>query len=248
MSMISLFNSTVSPAINKGDAVYKALIGDEEFVPETVIVDSADYNCGALCNELELAREVCTVEAKSLNIDIASGEELDEVVTAFLDLPRRGNVESDTTYRNRFKFLVTQNTNPSRCTRWAIIDAIRHFISDARSIQIVERFDSSNLYFQVRIEGTDNTEGLLFIDSTVQGYLDNNFIGGVGVGAVITYLGFMLNRIKAAGVDFDILFISQTGIEKTGYAVIGTVQVYKTADARVKVHMQALKTADAVIV
>ena len=57
----------------------------------------------------------------------------------------------------------------------------------------------------------------------------------------------MLNRIKAAGVDFDIFSISQSSITKTGYAVIGSIQMYKNAQANVLRIESMTKTGNAVI-
>ena len=58
MALIDTFNKAVSDAIDKNDNTYTSLIGSEDFTPEPVIDESSDFNCGALCNELEYLRTV----------------------------------------------------------------------------------------------------------------------------------------------------------------------------------------------
>ena len=56
MSMINTFNSAVSDAIDKNAETYVAWFGKADFVPEETITISSDYNCGALCNDLEYCK------------------------------------------------------------------------------------------------------------------------------------------------------------------------------------------------
>ena len=248
MSMIGTFNRAVSNAINKGNEDYVAIIGVEGFTPESVIVTSDDFNCGALCNELEFLRTVSNYYVQSFDLDIAEDENLEALITAFVDLPRRNQGEPDTTYRNRFRSIVVAQSNPRRTTKWAIIDAILHFVADPESIQIVEPFDSDNLYFQIRIEGAVDYDDAIFINNVNQAYINQNFVGGEGVGEVISYLGNIIDRIRAAGVDYDIIFIKQFRFTKTSDCITGSVQFYKAVDAVITRTEQMTKTVDAVIV
>jgi hypothetical protein len=248
MGIISTFNKTISNFINKNGEFYTALVGTEDFTPESVIDESSDFNCGALCNELEYLRTVSNYYVQSFDLDIAEDENLDILVNAFLNLPRRNREEEDEIYRNRYRAIAIQQSNPRRTTRWAIIDALTYFIADADTIQIVEPFDSNNLYFEIRIEGAQDLTTVIFLNNTNQGYLNQNFVGGDGVGGVISYVGSIVDRIRAAGVDFDIIFIKQFRFTKTIDAFVGAIQFYKTIDAVVRSIVQITKTSDATVV
>lgn len=249
MGMIKTFNQTVSKKINKQGDFYEVMIGKEEFTPEVVIDESSDYNCGALCNELEYARVTAENYYKSFDIDVADSGNLDLLVNGFIDLPRRNIGESDSTFRKRFKFIIEESMNYRRTTKWALLDAMRHFMSNVdTNVQIIEIFDSYNLFFEIRIEGAEDLSTALFLNNTEQGYLDLNYVGGAGVGEIMTYLGEMIDRIKAAGVDYDILFIEQSRFTKLSDTIIGTVQKYLLSDAKIKAAVSFTKTSDAVIV
>lgn len=236
MSMIGVFNRAVSNAVNKSNADYMAIFGDPSFVPEIEITESSDFNCGALCNELEYLRSTSKYYVRSFDIDVATDLNLDAVVNSFIDLPRRNRGEPDEIFRNRFRTIVNQSLNRRRTTRGAILDALRYFIPNAYDIvQVIEIFDLYPTYFQLRIAGITSFEDALFFNDPDTGYLDINFVGGEGVGEVISYVGELVDRIKAAGVDYDLLFVKQFDLNKAGYAIIGTVQKYVIAAAIVKV-------------
>jgi hypothetical protein len=246
VDMIHTFNLAISDAVNKEDPNYEAIIGTEDYTPESIIIESSDFNCGALCNELEFLRVVSNYYVQSLDIDIAENENLNTLINAFLNLPRRDEGEADSTYRNRFRAICNQQLNPHRTTRWAILNAISYFVSDASLVQLIEP-EGTNLYFQIRLEGTISEENLFYLD-TVQGYLDHYFIGGVGIGYIVSFLGDIIDRIKAAGVDYDILFINQSSIEKTSSAMIGSVQIYKSINATIKGTSNTTKSVDATVI
>lgn len=249
MSMIDTFNRAISDAINKENADYVAIIGAEDFTPEATIVDSADFNCGALCNELEFLRAVSNYYIQSFDLDIAEGDNLDALINAFIDLPRRNRGEPDATYRKRFRSIVNQQLNPSRTTKWAIADALSYFIGDPdQNLQVIELWESSTGFFELRIEGAVSFEDAIFMNNVNQAYMNQNFVGGEGVGEVISYIGEIVDRIKAAGVDYDVVFIKQYRVTKTVDVIIGTVQIYKTVDAVVKASIQITKTVDATVV
>ena len=85
MKMIDVFNRTISNAINKEGDFYKTWIGESPFTPEVTIVDSDDFNCGALCNELEFARTVSNYYVQSFDLDLAEDDELADLIEAFID-------------------------------------------------------------------------------------------------------------------------------------------------------------------
>jgi len=245
--MISTFNRAVSNAINKKNADYVAIIGTEDFVPEATIVNSDDFNCGGLCNELEFLRTVSNYYVQSFDLDIADGENLDSLIDAFVYLPRRNQGEADSIYRKRFRSIVVGKLNERRTTKWSIIDALTYFL-DEDSIQVIELFSVTNTYFELRIEGAISYDEAIFLNNIEQAYLNQNFIGGTGVGEVISYIGEIVDRVKAAGVDYDIIFINQYRLTKTVNTIIGSVQMYFTTDAVIKASSSFTKTVDATIV
>ncbi len=247
MSMIATFNRAVSNAINKRNADYVAIIGTEDFVPELTIVESEDFNCGGLCNELEFLRTVSNYYVQTFALDIASDENLDALIEAFVDLPRRNQGEADSIYRKRFRSIAVEKLNERRTTKWSIIDALTYFL-DKDSIQVIELFQVTNTYFELRIEGAISFDDAIFLNNTDQAYLNQNFIGGTGVGEVISYIGEIVDRIKAAGVDYDIIFINQYRVTKTVDTIIGSVQLYFTTNAVIKASSSITKTVDATIV
>lgn len=248
MSAISTFNNAISKAINTNSEDYRAIIGDRDFTPSPVILESSDFNCGALCNELEYLRSTASYYSKSFDLDVSENTNLDALITALIDLPRRNRGEADSVYRNRFRFLVNQKVNRRRTTRWSIADALREFIPNVDEvIQIVELFDTDPTYFQLRIEGVENTDQALFLNDPEDSYLNQGFLGGAGVGVVISYIGELVDRIRAAGVDYDLLFISQFRDTISGGAVIGTVQRYMISNATVMVIRNISKTSNATV-
>lgn len=248
MSMIRVWNTNISQAINREDDFYQTWIGKDPFTPEITIVESSDYNCGAICNELEFVHLVSNYYVESLSVDLAGDEELQDLILTFVDMPRRNQLEADNTYRLRYKFVVIEKANKRRTTRWAILDAISYFIADLDTIQIVEIFDVKGLFFQVRIEGAITTEDVIFINNTNCAYIDQNFIGGPGVGEVISYIGELIQQIKAAGVDFDVLFVDQNRTTLDSDCIIGTVQKYLDSDAKIKATISRTLNSDATIV
>jgi hypothetical protein len=247
MAMIDTFNRGVPARINREAELYQAWFGKSDFTPETTIDESSDINCGALCNELEYVRLVSNYFVQSFDLDVAEDEELEDLINAMIDLPRNNKGEVDAIYRKRFRFIAVQKSNTRRTTKHAIADAMSHFL-DLDTIQVIEPFDTSNHYFQLRLEGVTTYEETLFLDSTVQGFLDQNYIGGPSIGQVISYVGDLVERIKAAGVDFDVLFIDQNSKTLSSAMVIGTVQYYLNAAATVRRVESTTLTCNATVV
>ncbi len=181
-------------------------------------------------------------------LDTAAGPELETLVWSLLNLPRRGAVESDFVYRARFKAILTELTNKARTTKWAIRDALSYFIPLV-NIDVVEFFDVYNNYFQVRFNGAYDFESILFLDDPESGYLDQDYLGGIGIGSPVSYVGEILNRIKAAGVAYDVFLVLKTQVTKNVNARVGKVQIYKTTLADIKVlGVQFTKTVNARVV
>jgi hypothetical protein len=248
MSIIQRINSNIPRPVKKTSPTYQTIFGSDPFTPEVTILEPADFNCGAIANELEFLNLFGNYFVDSTVIDTASGSELETLIWGVANIPRRGEVESDMVYRARFKAIMAEMTNPARTTKWSIRDALSYFVSLA-SIDVVEFFDSYNMYFEVRIDGAYDFEDILALDSLDTGFLDQNFLGGLGIGSPVTYLAEILNRIKAAGVDYVVRLVVKTQVTKNVNARVGKVQIYKTSLADIKVFgVQFTKTVDARIV
>lgn len=250
MSKIDTFITAISTqAVNIYDIEFKTWIGDIDFIPEPVITDSGDFNCGALCDELEFLQSVSDYFVESFSLEDAEDTNLNKLITSIIDLSRIQDSETDEGYRNRFRAIVTENNYPSRTNKWAIREAVNIFIDDINRIQIIELFDIYNLYFQIRIEGSAISDNdALVLNSLEQGFLDQFYLSGLGIGAAITFLGDIIDRIKAAGVDYDIIFIGQHSITKTAQVVIGSVQKTIISNATILKSMSLTKVANATIV
>ena len=235
MSSIEIFNKAVSDAINKRDETYTALIGNEDFVPEPVIETSSDFNCGALCNEVEFLKSFSTYYVQSFDVDIAEDENLDILINTVMDLPRRNRGEPDVIYRQRYRAIVVQQNTIRRTTKTAIINALRHILGADAQIKISEPFESRNLYFQVQIVGSASASNFkIFMGNEEQAYLDQNFVGGAGIGGVVAYVEETIRRVKAAGVDFDFVITTQNTFEKlVDSTIVLRVQSSKTSNTSV---------------
>jgi hypothetical protein len=250
MTVIDEINQTsISDAINKDldNAAYCAIIGQSPFTPNPIIVDSSDFNCGALSNEIEYARLVCDYYINAMDPNEASGNELDLVINTFINLPRRGTEESDPSFLTRFLSIVAEHSYPNRCTKWAIASALSYFTPLA-NIQVLEPFDSHNLYFQIRFRGIVSITDILTFDSLLTGFLDQYFIGGFSSGRLQSYVFEIVQRIKAAGVDFDIFTVENASISTTLALKIGRVQQYINISSDILNHKTLTKTIGAKIV
>ena len=90
------------------------------------------------------------------------------MIQTLINLERIDDSEVDTLYRNRFRALVTQRTNPRRTTRWAIQDALSYFVP-RETIRILEYFDRESLKFHIRL-APDVGDDIILADSAI---LDN---------------------------------------------------------------------------
>ena len=73
MDYIELVGKAISPSVDKNDLTFQAIIGKTPFTPELVIDESSDFNCGGLCNELEMLRVTTEQQTKALLINNAGG-------------------------------------------------------------------------------------------------------------------------------------------------------------------------------
>jgi len=223
-SFIEIIQENTLPKIDLSSDEFTSLIGQFPFTPELTIDESSDYNCGAVCNELEFGKLFMDFVVDSFAIDVAEGGYLNKLIEAFLDLPRIAAAESDDSYRGRFKSLVKVQLFPKRNTRGSILAALSHIVTSSAlgKIEIVESFDSTNMYFEVRVAGIVSDYGdILFLDTPLfNSFLDIDFLGGLGTGQSSSFLVNLIIRMKAAGVDFDVITIAQDKVTKTSDATI----------------------------
>jgi hypothetical protein len=116
---------------------YQAIYGKFPFTPLAVITRSADYQCGAVANELEYARAWAKWFTETIDIEAMEGLALDKLAMLFLYLKRLPD-ESDANFRNRIKSLTQRMANKSWATPWAILDVFRYYF-DSRQLYIMEK-------------------------------------------------------------------------------------------------------------
>ena len=68
------------------------------------------------------------------------------------------------------------------------------------------------------------------------------------MGGVVSYLGDLIDRIKAAGVDFDVNFVEQNSTSIDSDAIIGSVQMYIDSSGHIKRVESSTLTSDAEVV
>ena len=219
LTFIEEINAGAIPAyLNTGNAIYEAIIGQANFVPNVTIVQSSDYNCGALCNELEYARFIGVYRTGATVAADATGPDLETTINTFLNLPRRGSTEPDANYLERFNAIIAQQQVARRTTKTAIAQALSYLVP-IDSIDVVEWFDSENCYFQVRIAGQANFTNALYYDVS---YYDNSYYGGFGAGTPTPIFEEIVQRIKAAGVNFSIFYVSRNTLSTNIACIVGS--------------------------
>lgn len=128
MAIIEKLNSYMPAPFNKTDPLYQAIFGKTPFIPETSIVHSADYKCGAVANELEYVMGFCEYLTRTKLIADFYGDYLARVVFFFTGI-RRTSGESDASLRNRFNALVVRRLNKTWITKWMIADVFSYFFN-----------------------------------------------------------------------------------------------------------------------
>lgn len=210
-TFIELIVSHFPKSVNTQGTIFKSIFGDVDAVPLSPVVISSDVNTGAVANELEFVDKKVDELVTCLSVDLGSGTFFEDLIFAFVNLAKGSSAEADASLLARFKALVTQRGNTRRTTRWAIKDAARCLISDPNGVKIVEWFDYQTLYFQVRFSaayGAEYQTDRMYVD---QEYIDQSYITGPSSGVFTVYAEDIIGRAKAAGVDFDILFIKTEG-------------------------------------
>ncbi len=130
LRMIDIINRGISNLVNKTSAVYEAFIGKEEYIPNSPIVESSDYNCGAIANEAELLRTFVNQLISYFDVEEAEGRYLEILTSFFLSIERIFD-ESDTNLRNRLIAYLQRKENPRWDTPWGLRDIFKYFFTAA---------------------------------------------------------------------------------------------------------------------
>lgn len=136
--IIDLINQYMPHAINKTGKEYEAIWGKTQYTENETIQSSADYNCGAIVNELEYLRAYINQSIASLNIDNAQAEFLDKIVRFFLDISR-AYAETDASLLKRFSAFVRRKANKRWSTGWSFKDVFSYFFNPD-NIYVIENY------------------------------------------------------------------------------------------------------------
>lgn len=157
--IIDSINEENMPAIlNLYNADYEALIGTTDYTEEPVIEESADFNCGAIVNELEMLRAYI---AQVVGYDDPVGAEddwLDKIVEFFLTIERFLQ-ETDAALLNRFNSLILRKETTPWQTTWCIEDVFSYFFN-YDDIYVIENFieDGDNLLLNSDLEDVTGSD------------------------------------------------------------------------------------------
>lgn len=171
MSQIEELNQLMPTELDKTTDEYLSIFGDEDFVANSPIEDSSDFQCGAIANELEYVVGFVDYITKTQDIDDFYDVYLDKVVAFFTGLSR-GSSETDAELRLRFRALVERKNNPSWITTWMIRDVFSYFF-DEDIIYVTENYTLDELI----------TDGSFELDPTT------NWIVNETGGSTIDFVG-----------------------------------------------------------
>ncbi|KKL04390.1 hypothetical protein LCGC14_2616550, partial [marine sediment metagenome] len=142
-NIIETLNERMPNLLNISDETYEALFGKVDFTPNVPIVDSEDYGCGAIVNELEYLRGYIDRMSATVDIDDMEGSLLDSVLEFFSHLQRIWD-ETDANFLNRFHALIRRGANPRWMTIWSMVDVFSYFFAKT-DIYPIENYVETNL-------------------------------------------------------------------------------------------------------
>jgi len=127
-------------SLNTKGEEYLAIFGDEDFTPNDPITESADYQCGAIANELEYLRGFIDRLIESLDVDQATGDYLEKMISFMINIERIYS-EADSALLNRFHAFIRRD--PRWMTKWSILDAFGYFF-DPSDLHLIENYIESS--------------------------------------------------------------------------------------------------------
>jgi len=141
-NIIELINRNMSAFLDIDEEVYRAMFGKVNFTPLSIITKSADYQCGAIVNELEYLRAYINFMT-SMDVEIAEGKLLEIIIYFFTRIKRIGD-ETDSNLRNRFYSIIRRKDNKRWMSKWAVKDIFSYFFNE-NNIYIIENYIETNL-------------------------------------------------------------------------------------------------------
>lgn len=136
--------------INITSEEYEAIFGKTVYTENDPITESADYNCGAIANELEFLRGFIDFVIDSLNVNNASGVFLEKIIYFFTQLQKIFD-EEDENLKIRFDSLILRNGNLSWMTGWCIKDVFGYYF-DRETIYVINNFIETSLFVNGDLE------------------------------------------------------------------------------------------------
>jgi hypothetical protein len=136
--IIRELNRLMPRVLDKTTEEYEAIFGKEDFTSFNPVTESEDFQCGAVCNELEYAKGFLDYVSRTTDVNDYYGDYLEKVLYFFTGLWRLSG-ETDTQLRNRFRALVIRYNDPAWITKWMIRDVFRYFF-DVGIIYVIENY------------------------------------------------------------------------------------------------------------
>ena len=130
MTQIEQVNEQILAAIKKNDPFFEALWGKEEFIPNSVINNINDFNCGAIANSLEYVSKYIEeiTESNLLVLD----EPYIDIIVYFMTGIKRFVGESNEDIVNRMRSLLERLGEwqaDKWGTPWDILNVLSYYLS-----------------------------------------------------------------------------------------------------------------------
>lgn len=114
--------------INWNAPILQALIGKKNCISNASINESKDYNCGAICNELEFFHSQIQKEAKNRNFQKSKSDLLEYFAQIVAGESKLLN-ENDASYIKRLLSFCEMNGCETRTTKEALLAFLKYFYS-----------------------------------------------------------------------------------------------------------------------
>lgn len=158
VKIIEALNENMASILNKTGEEYLAIFGDIDAIPSEPIEESADYNTGAIANELEMVQGFIEYQILQNDTDTIESDYLDSVVEFFTTIKRIFD-ETDESLRNRFHSIVRRSGAKKWMPKWGVRDVFKHFFP-SENLYVLENpvEDGDNLVLNSSFEDTTGVE------------------------------------------------------------------------------------------
>jgi hypothetical protein len=156
MSIIKSLNERMPSLINKQEKGYKVVYGDVNSVPNTVINQSSDINCGAISNELEFLKLFIIYTLSAYDLGKSENEWIDVVTDFFLNM-KRIEEETDVNLINRFFSIIRRKLFPKWMVPLSIKKVFSYFFDEKDIFVINDYIETGDVILNGDFEdGTGN--------------------------------------------------------------------------------------------